>query len=142
MYLFAGSLEKALTDLNQANAQAPKDAYVALWADIAVQRNKLPSRLAQTGSKIDMAVWPAPVIKLFMNQMTPVAALAAADDPNPSKKKGQICEANFYGGELSLAKGSKDEAIRLFRLAANDCPHGFTEWDAANAELKALGVVP
>jgi hypothetical protein len=35
-----------------------------------------------------------------------------------------------------------DEATRLFRLAASDCPHGFNEWDAANAELKALGVVP
>jgi hypothetical protein len=56
--------------------------------------------------------------------------------------EGQICEANFYSGELSLLKGSKDEAIRLFRLTVSDCPHGFIEWDAANEELKALGVVP
>jgi hypothetical protein len=35
----------------------------------------------------------------------------------------------------------KDEATRLFRLAASDCPHIFNEWDAANAELKALGEV-
>jgi len=41
-----------------------------------------------------------------------------------------------------LTNGLKDEATRLFRLAASDCPHSFTEWDAANAELKALGVVP
>jgi lipoprotein NlpI len=41
-----------------------------------------------------------------------------------------------------LTKGLKDEATRLFRLAASDCPHDFNEWDAANAELKALGVVP
>jgi hypothetical protein len=39
-------------------------------------------------------------------------------------------------------KGLKDEATRLFRLAASDCPHGFNNWDAANAELKWLGVVP
>ena len=68
--------------------------------------------------------------------------LAAADDPDAIKKKGQICEANFYGGELSLAKGAKDEAVRLLRLAASDCPRAFTEWDSANAELKALGVTP
>jgi lipoprotein NlpI len=65
--------------------------------------------------------------------------MAAADDPDPNKKKSQVCEANFYAGELSLSKGSKDEAIPLFRLAANGCPHGFIEWTAANDELKALG---
>lgn len=89
-----------------------------------------------------MTVWPAPVIRLFMDQMTPDAVLAAADDPDATKKKAQVCEANFYSGELSLTKGSKDEATRLFRLAASDCPHSISAWDAANAELKALGAVP
>jgi lipoprotein NlpI len=110
--------------------------------DIVSQRNNLPSRLAQTSSQIDMTVCPAPVIRLLMDQMTPAAVLAAADDPDATKKKGQVCEANFYSGELSLTKGLKDEANRLLRLAASDCPHRFNEWDAANAELKALGVVP
>jgi lipoprotein NlpI len=89
-----------------------------------------------------MTVWPAPVIKLFMDQTTPAAVLAAADDPDAIKKRAQVCEANFYSAELALTKGLKDEATRLFRLAASDCPHGFNEWDAANAELKALGVAP
>jgi lipoprotein NlpI len=141
-YLFAGSVEKALADLNQASALAPENAYLALWVDFVSQRNNLPSRLAQTSSRIDMTVWPAPVIRLFMGRMTPAAVLAAADDPDATKKKGQVCEANFYSGELSLTKGLKDEATRLFRLAARDCPHSFSEWDAANAELKALGAVP
>ena len=89
-----------------------------------------------------MTVWPAPVIRLFMNQMTPAAVLAAADDPDATKRKVQVCEANFYSGELSLTKGLKDEAIRLFRLAASDCPRSSLEGDAAKTELKALGVVP
>jgi lipoprotein NlpI len=140
-YLFAGSVEKALADFNQASAQAPENAYLALWVDIASRRNNLPGRLAQASARIDMTVWPAPVIRLFTDQMTPAAVLAAADDPDATRKKGQVCEANFYSGELSLTKGLKDEATRLFRLAASDCPHGFNEWEAANAELKALGVV-
>ncbi|MBR1152769.1 hypothetical protein [Bradyrhizobium sp. JYMT SZCCT0428] len=89
-----------------------------------------------------MNVWPAPVIRLFMGEITPAAALAAVDHRDASRKRGQVCEANFYGGELSLTKGLKDEATRLFRLAASDCPRSFHEWEAANAELKALGVVP
>jgi lipoprotein NlpI len=77
-----------------------------------------------------------------MDQMTPAAVLAAADHPDANKKKGQVCDAIFFSGELSLTKGLKDEATRLFRQAASDCPHSFNAWDAANAELKALGVVP
>jgi lipoprotein NlpI len=141
-YLFAGSVDKALADLDQASAHAPKDAYLALWVDIVSRRNNLPSRLAQTSSRIDMSVWPAPVIGLFLDQTTPEAVLAAADDPDVNRKKGRVCAANFYSGELSLMKGLKDEAIRLFRLAASDCPHRFNERGEANAELKALGVVP
>jgi lipoprotein NlpI len=77
-----------------------------------------------------------------MDQTTPAAVLAAADDPDASRKKGRICAAIFYGGELSLMKGLKDEATRLFRLAASDCPYRFNERGEANAELRALGVVP
>jgi lipoprotein NlpI len=89
-----------------------------------------------------MKVWPAPVVKLFMGEMTPAAVLASADDPDATRKKGQVCEAHFYSGEFSLTKGLKDEAARLFRLAASDCPRSFLEWEAADAELKALGVAP
>ena len=89
-----------------------------------------------------MSVWPAPIVRLFLGQLTPAAVLAAADNPDPAKQKGQICEANFYSGALALRQGAKDEVTRLFRLAANDCPRGFIEWLAARSELKALGVTP
>jgi lipoprotein NlpI len=138
-YLYSGTLAKALADVSQASEFDPKNAYNALWVDIVGQRNNVPSRLAQAISQIDMTAWPAPVIRMFLGQMTPAAVLAAADDRDAKKKKGQVCEANFYSGELALQTGAKDEATRLFRLAASDCPHGFTEWGAANAELKALG---
>src|ERR1035438_4996406 len=63
---FAGSVEKALADFNQASAQAPENAYLALWVDIVSRRNNLPSRLAQTSSRIDMTVWPAPAVRVFL----------------------------------------------------------------------------
>jgi hypothetical protein len=43
---------------------------------------------------------------------------------------------------LALLRHAKEEALRLFRLAASDCPKTFIEWSAANAELKALGEKP
>lgn len=141
-YLAAGAAEKALADFNQANANAPDIVQLALWADIAGRRNNQPSHLAQTSSKLDMTVWPAPLVKLFMDQTTPDAVLAAADHPDAIAKKGHICEANFYTGEFALTKRQKEDATRLFRQVASECPHGFDEWDAARAELKLLGTVP
>ena len=67
---------------------------------------------------------------------------AAADDANLDKKKRQVCEATFFSGELVLQQGAKDEAARLFRLAAGDCPHASIYWESAQAELKALGETP
>ena len=137
--LYAGSLAKALADMSQVSKLDPKDAYAALWLDIVNRRSNLPSRLPQQVAQIDMSKWPAPLIRLFLGQMTPRAALAAAADANANTKKGQTCEANFYSGELALQQGAKDQATRLFRLAASGCQKGFIEFTAASAELKALG---
>ena len=74
--------------------------------------------------------------------MSPAETLAAAEDKDPKTKQEQVCEANFYSGELALLQGKKNEAIPLFRLAASDCPKDFFEREGANAELKALGMAP
>ena len=131
-----------MADESQANAINPKFAYAALWLDIVGQRNNVPSNLPQAVSQIDMTAWPAPVIRMFLGQLTPAAALAAGDDPDANKKVGQVCEANFYSGKLALRTGGKDEATLLFKLASSGCPKSFTEYAAANAELKALGATP
>jgi lipoprotein NlpI len=141
-YLYGGDLAKALADVNKASELDPTDAYGALWLDIVAQRDKVPSRLSDMISKIDMTQWPGPVIRMFLGQMTQAAVLAAANDPAPETKRGQICEANFYTGELELRQGSKNEAIRLFRLASSECPRDFLEQGFANAELKALSATP
>ena len=64
--------------------------------------------------------------------------MAAADDPDAITKRRKICEVNFYSAELALHRHAKDEATRLFQLAATDCPKSFTERAASYAELKAL----
>jgi lipoprotein NlpI len=126
--------------VSQASELDQKNATLALWVDIVRQRSNLPTRLSQATSEIDMTAWPAPIIRMFLGQITPAALLAAANDPDASKKKGQVCEANFYSGQLALRRGAKDEAARLFQLAARDCPKSYDEWLAANAELKTLGL--
>jgi lipoprotein NlpI len=136
---YAGALPQALADLRQASKLDPAYAYYALWIDIVDKRSNAASRLPQAISHINMTKWPAPVIRLFLGQTTPAAVLAAADDSEANKKRGQVCEANFYSGELALQQGAKEEAARLFRLAAADCPREFVEGHSASAELEALG---
>jgi lipoprotein NlpI len=139
-YLYNGDAARALADVNQASELDPKDAYHALWVDIVGQRNGVASRLEQAIAKLDMTKWPGPVLRLFLGQLTPGAAvLAAADNPDAKKKSNQICEANFYSGIVALRTGAKDEAAKLYRSAADACPRDVIEWYAAHAELKQLG---
>jgi len=140
--LYAGALPTALADLNQASELNPKHPYAALWLDIVNKRSNLPSRLAEAAKQINMTWWPAPVIRLYLAQLTPEAVLAAADHANPRAKQGRVCEANFYTGELALQQGNADEAKRLFALAAADCHKDFAAYAGATAELKVLGARP
>jgi lipoprotein NlpI len=137
-YLYRGNLARAFAEVRQASEFHPMDPYGALWVDIVGQRNNLPSRLSEVISNIDMTAWPAPVIRLFLGQTTPAAVLAAAADPDPVKQARQVCDADFFSGEWSLRSGAKDEARRLFLLAAGDCPKSFIQWSAALEELKSL----
>src|SRR5262249_35767394 len=128
-YLYSGDLAKALADVREASELDPADAYKALWADIVAQRNNAPSPLSQASARIDMTPWPAPIVRSFLGRMPPGAVLAAADDAGAKKKKkSQVCEANFYSGVLALRLNAKDEAVRLFRLAASDCAKDVNEW--------------
>ncbi len=141
-YLYAGALPKARADLKQSCEFDPNYAYAALWLDIVSRRSNLPSRLAEAATQIDMTKWPAPVIRLYLSQITPEALLAAADDADANKRTRQVREANFFIGQLALQRGEKDEAVRRFQLAAGASRKNTTEWADANAELKALGAQP
>jgi WD40 repeat protein/tetratricopeptide (TPR) repeat protein len=141
-YLYSGALPEAVADLNQANELNPKYAYAALWLDIANKRSGRPSRLAEASEQIDMTKWPAPIVGLYLGRVSPEAALAAADDTDAETKKGKVCEARFYSGELALQKSAKEDAMRLFHLAAADCPKSFVEYEGTIAELKVLGATP
>ena len=136
---YAGAIPQALGDLARASKLDPLYAYYPLWTDIINKRTDRAGHLAEAAAQLDMTKWPAPVIHMFLGEATPEAVLAAADDANPKTKVGQVCEANFYSGELALQQGDRAEAARRFRLAAADCTREFVESRAAKSELAALG---
>jgi lipoprotein NlpI len=137
--LASGATAKARADMKLATGLDRKNAYAALWHDIAARRGKQQGALSRATKGLDMKAWPAPVIQLFTGELQPDAVLLAADNSDLTLKAAQTCEANFYSGEFALIGGNRDEAVKLFRLAAKDCPRGFLEGIAAAAELKGLG---
>jgi len=136
-----GATAKARGDMKAAVALDRKNAYTALWHDIAERRAKQKGVLisAKATKGLDMKAWPAPVVQLFTGEIKQDAVLAAADNSDATLKQAHTCEANFYGGEYALIAGAREDAVKLFEAAAKDCPHGFLEGIAANAELKGLG---
>jgi lipoprotein NlpI len=98
--LHVGKAADALADIDRASELDSKNAYYALWADIVAHRNNVATKLPQTAPKVDMTVWPAPVIRMFLGEISPAAMLAAATDANPKQMKNHVCEANFYGAAL------------------------------------------
>jgi lipoprotein NlpI len=94
--------------------------------------------LTEAAKQLDMTVWPAPVIRHFIGEINAEQVFGAAFDTDPKTKLSQTCEANFYSGEFALLKKDKKEALRLLKLAADNCPPSFVESTAAIAELITL----
>ncbi|UDL92935.1 tetratricopeptide repeat protein [Mesorhizobium sp. PAMC28654] len=139
---FPGPSEQAQADLAKAASLVPDNAYFAIWLDLAERHNGSAGHLRETTAKLDMTKWPAPVIRMLLGETTPVETLAAADDPNPSKKRDNLCEVNFYTAELNRLQGHGDAALPLYRLAVSDCPKNFVEYRGANAALRMSAKSP
>jgi len=136
-YLYTGALPKAVADLRQA-AALYHDPYGALWLDIASRRSNLPSALAEAWKGLDHALWPAPIVELYLGQKTPEAVITAADDPNTRKKRSQTCEASFFVGEFLVLRGDKEGGRQFLKAAADDCPPNDGAAWPAKAELAAI----
>ncbi|MGO4716668.1 tetratricopeptide repeat protein [Bradyrhizobium sp. 2TAF24] len=137
-YVLGGHLPDAEADFRKANKINPADPYAALWLEIAERRNGGAGHLPETAKPLDRTVWPAPLIRHYLGEASLAATLTAAGDGDARAKLAQGCEANFYGGELALLRRDRKEAQRLLQIAADGCPQGFVEANAALMELIAL----
>ena len=138
----AGLLAQSRDDFKRLSERDPKDAYAALWLDLARRRSGLASELAGAAGRFDMQKWPAPIVRFFLGQETLDAVLAAADDPNPVTSRTHVCEASFFAGELLLQQGAEARAVRLIDRALQDCPRTSGERSVADAEARMLSVMP
>ena len=141
-YYLTGAMPKALADLSQASALAPNELYLGLLLDVTAVRSGLPGTLKEQSAKFDMAAWPAPAVRLLLQQLTPEALAAAADDGPASDKPRRQCEAHFYTGVALARAGKPDAAAAEWRQALANCPKPTPERSYAEVELKAAGGKP
>ncbi|TQF37779.1 hypothetical protein UNPF46_18905 [Bradyrhizobium sp. UNPF46] len=135
----SGHLTEALADLRRSNELDRKDAYTQLWFDLAQRKSGSGSELGEGVKLLDPSRWPAPILSFFLGEISFEALLASAQDNSVQKTRERLCEANFYAGELEQGA---DQAVRLLRAAADECPKRFLEWAAAKAELHKLETKP
>jgi lipoprotein NlpI len=139
--LFAGRFAAAASDFEKGGGHGSLGAYNVLWLHVARARSAQDDarEFSSNASKLDLKVWPGPVVSLFLQQMTPEQLLAAASSRDPKTQVEQYCVADFFLGEKALLDGKKGDAERMFGQARSLCPGNFLQAKGAQAELKALG---
>jgi len=136
-YVIGGRTADAEADFRKAVELDPKDAYAAIWLDLAARRNNAAKRLREQSAQLDMTAWPAPVMREFLGESNAAQTLAAAQNNDPKLNRGRSCEANFYSGEFALLGKNKQQALQMLKRAASDCPRSYVEAAAAMAEVIA-----
>lgn len=135
---FLGRYAAAAADFQHGAADEP---YRAIWRYLARARagqNDTRELAFNTVVKENRAVWPGPIIALYLGQITAADMLAAAAKGDEKKRRDQGCEASFYLGEYALIRLEIPDAQRLLRKALDTCPRGFVEHIASESELKQV----
>jgi lipoprotein NlpI len=132
-----GEFAAAVTDFTQSMKLDALDAYSALWLHLARRKSDAfdAGELSRNAAKLDRAVWPGPLLDLYLGKATVQQVRAASMSGDAAAQKDQTCETAFYIGEYELLAKNTAVAISLLREAVQICPYTSDERDAAAVEL-------
>ena len=82
--------------------------------------------------------WVSKVGAFLVGKLDETALFAAADAPGAGNVRGQRCEAWYYAGMKKLLAGENSSAADDFRKCLETDQKDMTEYQFAEAELKAL----
>ena len=147
-YAFRGYFKMVRGDPKDGAADLDKSAqyilwpYNVLWLYLARLRGGVPDQgehsLAANAAKLDLGRWPGPVVKFMQGQATEAEVRMAANEGDPKRLAERVCDADFYLGEVELAKKNPGAAKPMFQAAAGKCPFASFERMGAAAELTQL----
>jgi lipoprotein NlpI len=96
------------------------------------------AKFAVDSNAMDKYKWPAPVIAMLLGKSSQAAVFKKAEDANAKIQEEQMCEADFYSGELSMLNRERDQARDFFIRAVRQCPKGSWTGIAATAEIRRM----
>ncbi|HEY1961999.1 MAG TPA: tetratricopeptide repeat protein [Rhizomicrobium sp.] len=133
-----GQFSDAAADFAQTTRLNPSWLYGALWLADAERRSHAfdAKAFGKTLPDFSSREWPGPILAYYLGERSSDDVYSAAARADASVKASQKCEADYYIGEWQVAQGNAADGKRLLQSAADNCPHNFVEFTAAQAELK------
>lgn len=109
-----------------------------LYTTSALRAGKYDPAILDGVTEKQPSDWPMPILAFYRGKGTAEQVYHAAESYNAVRAKEQKCEADFYLGEWHLAHGDIATGTPLIYLAAENCPHNFTEYSLALTEKGRL----
>lgn len=140
VHFYMGYFGKAMTDYRRSLGLEPSDLFSAIWLYLAQARAGKDGRkdLISKSKNMNSEVWPAPVVSLFVGDITPVELMDIAKVQGSSDKSDLVSEAYFYSAEYYLLRGEQRKAAEMFRRIVAEGTSALMEYTAAKIELKRL----
>lgn len=142
VYYYKGMYSRAEMEFGKSVDLDPRYPYAALRLYVTKQRLGTGgvAQLTEQAARLDLEQWPGPLVRLYLDKLTPAEALVAVKHGDRRREDEQRCEAAFYVAEYHLGKGNRNAGLTQLRVAEEACRPfpGFVEHHGTKAELKRL----
>jgi lipoprotein NlpI len=137
---YLGNFAESARDLSAGLARDTVNAFVSVWLHMVRQRlgKADTTELARNIARTDRTRWPAPVAALYLGRVTPAQFSDSLTTGDADARALKHCGGAFYFGEYLLWNGRVDDAKARLEEAAKVCPHDYSEYQGAVAELGRL----
>ena len=136
----AGDIAKAHEQYRDYALEHPDDTYRAIMADLTARRlGRRETEILETARKhIRAETWPADGVKYLLGELDEERLLASARQGTQFEIIDHQCEAYFWLGQVALAEGRRDDAIRWLSRCVGTGFVSHREYKIARAELHRL----
>ena len=140
-HFYLGHFGESARDLAEGLRYDSTNGFVVVWLHMARQRHgdADSTELAANAARIDPARWPGPVAKLYLGKSSVAALDSTAEVGDAPALRVQRCGAAFYVGVMQIWTKQLPEARARLERARAICPHDWSEYQGAVAELGRIG---
>jgi lipoprotein NlpI len=139
-HFYLGNFDQSARDLAAGLRYDSTNGFVVVWLHMARELQGVPdAALATNVARLDPAKWPAPVARLYLGESSIAALDSTAEVGDAQALRVQRCGAAFYVGVMQVWKKELPEARTRLERARAICPHDWSEYQGAVAELGRIG---